>query len=71
MIGNQAEWAGLHTKSGKPARYYSLEDIRDNPIISNDKNREHQSCGSEEGQCHGPAFKANQCEKCHENMSAF
>jgi hypothetical protein len=71
MIGNQAEWAGLRTKSGKPAKYFTLDDIRDNPIISNDKNREHKSCGSEEGQCHGPAFKANQCEKCHENMSAF
>ena len=71
MIGNQAEWAGLHTKSGKPAKYFTLDDIRANPIISNDKNREHKSCGSEEGQCHGPAFKANQCEKCHENMSAF
>ncbi len=71
MIGNQAEWSGLRSKSGKPAKYFTLEDIRANPIISNDKNREHKSCGSEEGQCHGPAFKANQCEQCHENMSAF
>ncbi len=72
MIADDTVWKQISGPGAKaPVQYYSLVDIRRQPIIANDNDNGHKGCGSTEGGCHRDSFGSNMCEKCHPSLSVF
>lgn len=76
MIGDDKGWPNLSKQVGHKVQYYSLKDIHENPIITNNQNEEHNACGADgsgKKGCHEldiPLRGSGKCELCHAGNSA-